>query len=180
MITKHIHNSNRWQRNAVQVGPLVNNRTHQQAAVRAALQHNVSGRGVALGNHIFGRRNAIVEHVLLLHQSSGAVPILAILATATQIHLAVDSALLKPDSLLRAKFGRQRNVETAVAVHPHFVAAIEFDIFFMNNEHWDASAILACVKHLFCDKDATIEIDVGLAVKFRFIGVYIVFVDGRW
>ena len=79
----------------------------EQAAVRAALDRQVLGRGPALLDQPLGRGDEVVEDVLLLAEHAGLVPVLAVLAAAAQVRDRVDAAALQEQ---RAASGQNAGV----------------------------------------------------------------------
>jgi len=72
-------------------------RAHEEAAVRPALDGEAIGRGVARLDEVLRASGEVVEHVLLVEELAGLVPLVAEPATATQIGDCQHHALLEED-----------------------------------------------------------------------------------
>ena len=104
-------------------GTLVQHGADQESAVRTALDREVFRRGVLVRDEPFGRRDEVVEHVLLHRQHAGLVPLLAELA-ATAVGDLWTARGPRPVSRVVAHSGGRDVLEAlAPVVAPHSLAA---------------------------------------------------------
>ena len=101
----------------------------QQAAVAAALDRELRRRRVLLRDQLFGGRDEVVEHVLLVlllpalcHASPYSPP-------PRRFAHSINAAHLHPRQRAALERRRQRDVEAAVAVKNRGVPAVHPDIF---------------------------------------------------
>ena len=135
--------------------------------------------GIFFGDQIFSRGDEIVKDVLLFQFDPGFVPFFAVFVAAANIGDGINAALFHPDEPRDRKSGCQRNVKTAVTVKQSRIRAVEFQAFFVNDEHRNARAVFAFVKDLFDFEIGRIHFNVGFAENFRFAGFHIVSVNRR-
>ena len=83
------------------------------------------GRGVTLLDQMFGHRDEVVEHVLLLLQMPGLVPRFAVFRPAAHVHGHPDAADLEPRRNIGAIRRQRADREPAVAIHHRRMAAVE-------------------------------------------------------
>ncbi len=81
----HVDEGNVDQRRLEEVGPLVEDRAHEQAAGAAAADGEPVLRGVALLHQVLGAGDEVAERVLLVQHAAGVVPLLAHLAAAADV-----------------------------------------------------------------------------------------------
>ena len=77
---------------------------------------NDAGEVYLLGDQILGRGDEIVKYVLLVLLHAGFVPGPAVFAAAAQIGHGKHASHFQPDNAAHRERGRQRNVESAIAV----------------------------------------------------------------
>ena len=121
-------------------------------------------RGVLVGDQPLGRRDEVVEHVLLVQLGAGLVPLLAILAAAAQVGHGEHAAHLHPHQVRHAERGRQRDVEPAVAEQIGRGLAVALQPLLVADEHRDLRAVLAGVKDLLGRVVVGLEADLRRAV----------------
>ena len=131
-----------------EVRPLGHGRSHQQAAVRPAPDGEILGRGVLVGDEIFGRAEPIVEDVLLVGEHGGLVPGLAVLVAAAKVGEREPSSLLQPPGVFGVPDGELAERKASVAGHKEALGAVALEAFFARDEHGDAGAVLAGVENL--------------------------------
>ena len=66
VVAQHIQHAHCWQCNGVQIRALSHTSTHQQTAIRATRNSELLARGIALFDEVLGRRDKVVEDVLLV------------------------------------------------------------------------------------------------------------------
>ena len=95
MIAKHIHHA--YLRNCYteQVRTLCHAGTYQQTTVGATYNGDFVFIRIFFVDKIFGSRDEVVEYILLLHLSSGYVPVFTVFAATTQVDLCVDTAIFE-------------------------------------------------------------------------------------
>lgn len=116
VVAQHVHHADRRQADGEQVGALHFAGTHQQSAVRAAGDGQLFARGILLGDEEFGRRDEIVEDLLLAVEHTSLVPPLAVFRTAAQVDVHHHAALLHEEDVLGLERRGDIDLETAVAV----------------------------------------------------------------
>ena len=102
---------------------------HQQAAVGASANGELRRRSVFVGDEVLSCREKIVEHILFLLKHARLVPGFAVLATAAQIWLRVETALFHPPRVLGIPVSRLRKQEAAICVHQGRHASVLFESF---------------------------------------------------
>ncbi len=176
---QHVHHAHSGQGGAEQLRSLGHRRADQQAAVGSAGDRQLAGRCVAFVDQVLRRGDEVVEHVLLVLQHPRPVPLLAVLAAASQVGLGVDAAQLEPDQTAGREARRHADVEAAVAVEVGRVRAIERYPLLVRDEHGDPGAVLRPIEHLAGLVAAGVEIDGGRLEHRRFPGLEIIVKDGR-
>ena len=104
LIAQHVEQRHLADDGSEQVGPLRDHHAHQQAAIAAATNGHVLLVGVTLFLQILGRGDEVVEHILLLIEHAGAMPVLAELGAAAQVRHGKDAAAIEP--------GKERSCRT--------------------------------------------------------------------
>ncbi len=122
-----------------------------------------AGRGIALGNQVFGSGNEVIEDVLFFALHSGLVPLLAVFAPAAEAGLGIDATHFEPDEVGHGEARSEADVEPTIPIQARGIFAVQFQAAFVNDEHGDAGSILALVEDLFCFEVARAEFDFGLA-----------------
>jgi hypothetical protein len=95
MVPEHVHHGNAADDSAKQVRPLHHDGAGEQAAIAAPFDREAAGVRVAFRHQPFGRRDEIVEHILLPLEHAGLVPRLSVLSSAAQIRDGVDAPPLE-------------------------------------------------------------------------------------
>ena len=149
MVAQHVHHADRRQANGEQVGALHFAGTHQQSAVRAAGDGQLFTRGILLGDEEFGRRDEIVEDLLLAVEHTSLVPPLAVFRTAAQVDVHHHAALLHEEDVLGLERRGDIDLETAVAVEVTGIAAVEPQPPAMRDEHRHVLAVGGFEEELF-------------------------------
>src|SRR5689334_12539297 len=99
---------------AEKVGALCHRRSYQKAAIAAAENRQLRGRGVLVLDQPLACRDEVVEDVLLFVEHARCVPGFAELAAAAQVDLCHDApALGKHDGVSR-KGRRDVDIEAAI------------------------------------------------------------------
>ena len=124
---EHVHDADRGQAGAEQVGPFAHDGADEQPAVAAALNGQLRGLRVFLGDEILGRGDEVLVRLGTIEPGGGAVPVPAIFAAAAQVGHREHAAHLHPGELADAELRRQADVEAAVAVQQRRVGAVELD-----------------------------------------------------
>ena len=179
MVAQHVHHADGREADGVEVRTLHLAGADQQTAVRTAADRQLVRRGVFLGDEVFGRRDEVVEDVLLVFQHAGLVPRLAVLRTAAQVGFAVDAALLDEEDRRRGESGGDVDLETAVGIEQAGILAVAFQPLAVGDEHRDPGAVLRRVKHLLGRELRGIEFHLRGLVERRCPRGDVVFVDGR-
>ena len=174
---EHIHDAHGRQRDLEQVGTLGHGRADQQAAVRAAGDGDLVGRGVFLPDEVFGRGDEVVEDVLFIEKHPGFVPGFAVLAAAPEVGKGINAAVLEQDDPGRAEAGKLAYVESAVAGQQDRIPAVLFESFPKDEEHRDPRPVLAGVEDLARLVILGVELDRGPPEKLGAPGGDIVLVD---
>ncbi len=143
---QHVHHPDGRVCGGKQIGPLVDDRAHQQAAVGATLDRQpVLGRH-AIGLEPFARCDEIIEHVLLGRALAAKVPRLAIFAAAANIGHGIGPARLQPRHARRRKGRKDRDVEAAIAIEDRRHRAAQ--ILAADDKHRNSGTILGRIEHL--------------------------------
>ena len=161
MVAQHVHHAYGRQCYRVQVGPLGHAGSDEQAAVRSAGDRQLLLRRVFVVDQVLGRRDEVVEYVLLVGEHAGPVPFLAVFAATSKVHHGIDSALFHQQHAQRREAGRQADVESAVAVQVSRIVAVELHILAVYQKHRDGRAVLAVEKDLFGCEPVRIELQIG-------------------
>ena len=90
---QHVHDADRGDRHAEQVGPLLHHRADQQAAVGAAHDRQPAGRVLLAISHSAAAMKS--SNTFCLRVWSRRVPRFAVLAAAAQVDAGIDDALLE-------------------------------------------------------------------------------------
>ncbi len=98
------------------------------------------------------------------------MPCFAVFAASAQVGHGEDTAHFHPGKATDAEPGGEGNVEPAVAVEESGVVTVEFQPFFVADEHGDAGAVLAGVEHLGGLVVIGIEIHIGPGEEGAFAG----------
>ena len=96
----------------------------------------------------FGRRDEVVEHVLLAAEHARLVPGFAVLATPAKICDGVDAALFEQDEVCRIERRRQVDVEAAIPGQQNRTVPVPRQILPVHEEHRDVGAVLRRVPDL--------------------------------
>src|SRR5216117_2939013 len=91
-------------------------RTHEQAAVAAALDCELLRVRPFLLDQICRGRREIIEHILLLRQVSGLVPFFAKLTAAPDVRHNINAAAIEPETSRKTKRWRLARAVAAVAI----------------------------------------------------------------
>ncbi len=113
------------------------------------------------GDQVLGRRDEVVEDVLLVLQHPGLVPCLAVLRAAAQVCFAEDAALLDEHDGRGTETGRAVDLEAAVGIEVARILAVELQILAVCDEHRHLRAVLRGVEHLLGGEQRGIEIHRG-------------------
>ena len=89
------------------------------------------------------------------------MPGLAVLAAAAQVGRHINAALLQPGDAAHAEARVHADVEAAVGIEDGGIFAVEFNAFFVYDEHGRLRAVLAGIEHLLG------HVVVGVEVHFR-------------
>ena len=148
VVAQHVHHADSREADGIEVRTLHLAGADQQAAVRTAADGQLVRRGVFFGHEILGRRDEVVEDVLLVFEHAGLVPRLAVLRTAAQVGLAIDAALLDEEDRRRGEPGGEVDLETAVGIEQAGILAVTLQSLAISNEHRDFGAVLRGEEHL--------------------------------
>ena len=141
LVAQHVQQRNGARDRGEEVGPLRERHTDEQSAVRpAGDRESLRPRPAALDERLGGRVE-IVEDVLLVPEHPGAVPSLAVLATAAQIRQRVEAACLDPRRRSRGVQRCARHVEATVAGQERGHVAGRHDVAPAYQEHRDRGAV---------------------------------------
>ena len=177
VVAEHVHHAHGGQADGIEVGTLHLAGSDQQTAVRTAADRQLVRRGVFLGDEVFGRRDEVVENVLLVFEHARLVPRFAVLRAAAQVGHAVDAALLDEHHGRGPERGRLVDLEAAVGIEVAGIPAVEFHILAAGDEHRHLRAVLRGVEHLFGREQRGIEIHRGGFIERRCAAGDVVFVD---
>ncbi len=164
MVAHHIHYAYSGYCHCEQVGTLVDNGSHEQAAVAAAFDGEKFGACPVVAYHVFGGGDKVVEYVLFLHFCACFVPSLAVFAAASQVCRGVYAAVLEPQQAVGVETWVERHVEASVAVEIDRIVAVLFEVGTADNEHRHAGAVGRGVEHLLGDVAVGVE-----PFDFRFV-----------
>ena len=115
MVAEHVEQGDGADHGPAQVGALGDGGAHQQSAVGPAPDGQAVAAGAALGDQPVGGGVEVVEHLLLVGQHPGPVPVLAVLAAAPDAGDGVDAARLAEGDQAGGEAGRRGDGEAAVA-----------------------------------------------------------------
>ena len=180
VIAKHVHNAHLRHCCTPQVGALVHHSTHEEATVATAVAGDFAFLSIALSNEPLGSSDEVVEYVLLLHLGAGLVPLLAILATTTQVGVGANAALVNHGEWGAgvAEARVHRHVEASVAIEEYGSLTVFLHALLVDEEHGNLGAILAGIEHLLGDVVLGVEGHLRLEKWSRLVGLGIVAVDG--
>ncbi len=105
------------------------------------------------------------------------MPVLAVLASTTQVGQREHAALLQEQHAARAEARREADVESAVGVEQGGVLAIALHALLAHDEHRDLRTVLAGIEHLFRDELRGIELQLRTEPHFALPGGVVVLVD---
>src|SRR5207247_5588475 len=111
---QHVHDADRRQGRAEQLGALRDCRAYQQAPVRAAPDRELRRRRITLRDEILRGGHEIVEYVLLLLVHSRRVPRFPGLTASPQVRHGVYTAQLEPREPARRADRRETDLEPAL------------------------------------------------------------------
>ena len=143
MVPEHVDERHVAERHREQVGPLRLRGADQQAAVGTAPDREPRRPGVAPPDQLLRGGDEVVEHLLLVPQHPGTVPVLAVFAAAAQHCLGVHPAPLQPGIDAALEGGRDRHVEAAVPVEQRRRLAVAGRPLPAHHEDGDAGAVVA-------------------------------------
>jgi len=95
LVAQHVEQWNLAHHCAEQIWPLRECRTHQQAAVAAALDRQMLSVSIFFCDQVFRSGKEIVKNILLLLQHAIAMPVFAKLIAAAKLHVNINAALLQ-------------------------------------------------------------------------------------
>src|SRR5438477_5792095 len=121
---------------------LRNHRAHQKAAVAPALRRQLFRTRIILFDQVFGGGRKIIEHVLLLREVAGLVPLFAELAAATSIGYHIDAAAIEPKPPRKIKIWRQADPVAAISVKHRGILAVLLHSFSEKNVERNFRAVL--------------------------------------
>ncbi len=177
LVADHVEQRRRADHRGVQLGALGQGRADQQAAVGAAGDGQLRGRGHAGGDEVLGRRVQVVEDVLLVGEHPGPVPLLALLAAAAQLGDGVRAARLDPAQDGRGVTGGHRDAEAAVAVQDGGARALGAGK--GDHQHVDLAAVGRAVGHLLGVDGGYLDGAGGGGPERRLAGAGVVALDAR-
>ena len=108
-----------------------------------------AGAGDAVRDQPFGRRDEIVEHVLLAAEHAGLVPVLAVFAAAAQDRQRVGAAGFEERDRRRRPARQHAEVEAAVAGEQRGLRAVALDPLAVGEEHRQPRAVARRHHHPF-------------------------------
>ena len=179
VVAQHVEHPHRRQGDPHQIRPLGHHGPHQQTAVGATSDRQPIGAGVALGLEVLGRRDEIVEHVLLVLLGARQVPGLAVLAAPAQVGHRIDAPQIQPVGYRHAEARGQAHVEAAIAVEDGRVAAIEFQPLAVADDERHPGAVLALVEALLGDVIRWLERRRRGAIEADGAALWLESVEGR-
>ena len=112
---------------AGQVRSLGEERSHQQPAVAGALSRQFRRIGIAAFDEVLGCGDEIIEHMLLVRQVAGLVPLLAVFAATAQVRDRIHAARIEPDAARGIECGREADAVTAIAIQQRRIPAIALE-----------------------------------------------------
>ena len=174
---EHVHYPDRGVGSCEQVRALIDHRPDQEAAVRSALNCETVLRRNPAGDKIFARSDEVVEHVLLVGETPGVVPCLAVFAATTNVREDPRAALFKPCHPCRREAWSQRYVEPAIGVEQG--RSRPGRTLFTDDEHRHPGAVLRSEEALFDQIIVGIELERRREPGAARIGFEIVAIDGR-
>src|SRR5579884_432624 len=136
-------------------------------------------RSVLVRDEIFGSSEEIIEDILFFLEHSRLVPGFAVLASAAQVWLRVEAALLHPPRKLRIPVGCHGNEESTISEHQRGCLAIALQPFFRRDEHWHARSIFRVVEDLLYLEFIGVERNFWFCEYFSFSGADVVVVHRR-
>lgn len=135
---------------SVEFGTLVDASTNKQSTVGSTVNGELLALGVLLSDEVLSSGLEVVENVLLVSLDSALVPRVTILATTADVSNGEDaSERLHPDDVEDREPGGQGNVESSIAIELGGVGSIENETLLVNEEEWDAGAVLGVVEDTF-------------------------------
>src|SRR6478609_11128502 len=116
MVAQHVQQRYLAHHGAEQVWPLRERGAHQQSAIAAALDRQMSGVSVLFGDQVLGCGDEVVKNVLLLLQHAVAMPVFAELVSAAQLNVSINAALLQQKQhCIAIEDRRAACIESAIA-----------------------------------------------------------------
>src|SRR5882762_8242480 len=112
---------------------LRNHRAHQKAAIASTLDRKFFGARIVLFDQVFGGGRKIVEHVLLVGEIAGLMPVFPELATASNIRHDINAAAIEPKPSRKIKIWRHTDSVAAVAVKQRRVLSVTLHSFSKND-----------------------------------------------
>ena len=158
MIAKHIHHA--YLRNCYteQVRTLCHAGTYQQTTIGATYNGDFIFIRIFFVDKIFGSRDEVVEYILLLHLSSGYVPVFTVFAATTQVDLCVDTAIFEEWDAHCTETRVEADAETTVSVEEYRIFAVFLQIFLIGKEHRNFYTVFAGKEYLFRHKIIRVEL----------------------
>ncbi len=108
------------------------------------------------------------------------MPLLAILATATQVHVGADAAAVHhgKQGAGVGEGGVEAHVEAAVTVEEGGALAVALEALLVDEEHGDAGSVLAVEEDLLGHIVVALEVDLGLEEEVALARLQVILVDG--
>ena len=149
MVSEHVHDPHRRQRDAGKVRTLRHDGTDQKSSVASSGYGELVVRGVALFNEEIARCKEVVEDVLFVQKHARLVPGFSKLASAAQVGHGIDAPAFQKRDVAGAEAGRQADVEAAVGIEQRGVGAVHGKSLFVHDKHGNTRAVFGLVPRLF-------------------------------
>src|SRR3712207_3615500 len=183
VVAEHIHYPHLRNRHTEEVGALRHAGSYQQSAVRTAYNGYSLFVRIFIVDQVFGGGDEVVEYILLLHLRAGDVPFFAILASAAQVYLYIDAAVLEEWDARGGEIRVEADAESAVSVQEYGVLSVLLQVFLVGKEHRYLRSVFAGEEDLLGDEIVGVELYFGSPVKFVAVSVHIIFIrssgDGK-
>src|ERR1035437_806924 len=178
LIAQHIEERIAAEYGREQLRVLGDGGAHEEAAIGSPNDGEVPGRGVLVGDEVFGGGKPVVEDVLLVLEHGLFVPVFSVLAAAAQVGQGKPAAQGDPPGIFRAPGWGQADIESAIARHQQALGSILLEALPAGDVHWHTSAVFRLVEDLFQLVLAGVEGDFRLGKDVTFPGRGIDAVEG--
>ncbi len=140
---EHVKNADMSDHGACEVRVLRKEGAHEEAPIASTFHRKFLRTGVASFNQVGCACGKIIEHVLLVGEITGEMPLFTVLPSAAKVCDDVDPAVIEPDSVLEVETGTHAVSVTAVSVEECGIVSIEGRAFLLENVDGYAGAISA-------------------------------------